>query len=209
MSPRIPWRRGALPRALLALLLASGLAGCATTRIVDTWQAEGLQASDLDFERVVAIAALTETSRQRIAEDALASEIERTRVVPAYTLLTREDRADVDRLRRVLEANGIDGAITLHLVGVEEEETYVPGTTRVYPMGYYGYYGTVGSVVYDPGYIRTDTYVVVETSLYDVEQGKLLWTGISRTLNPKDIDSLIEGIAEAARDELREEGLLE
>jgi len=206
---RIPARRSVPTARLLALLLGLALAqGCATTTLVETWQAPGLEPADLSFDHVVAIAVMPDETRQRIVEDALAAAATHTKVTPAYTILEPEDRADPKRLRAVLERNGIDGAVTVTLVDTEKQQTYVPGTTRVYPGGYYGYYRAVGAVVYEPGYTHTDTIVVVETSLYDVAAGKLLWSGISRTMNPESVDSLIQDIVEAARDELRDQGLL-
>jgi hypothetical protein len=193
--------------AMLSLLCALAVAGCATTHIVEHWTAPGLTAAELEFQHIVAIAAVREPSRQRIVEDALAAAATRPRVTPAYTILTREDRADVDRLRTVLERHGIDGAITVRLVDVEETETYVAPAHR-HAGGYYGYYGAVGRRVYQPGYVVTDTHVLVESSLYDVTGGRLLWTGISRTFNPASVDSLIGEIATATRNELRREGLL-
>ena len=190
---------------LLALLLAGG---CATTKIVESWTAPGLKAEDLHFKHVLAIAVMPDATRQRIVEDALAAAATRTEVTPAYTLLSPEDRTNVDRVREVLLKNGIDGVVTVTLVDAKQQQTYVPGSPQVYPGGFYGYYGRMGGVAYDPGYIRTDTIVMVETSLYDVAQSKLLWSGVSKTLNPQNVDSLIKEIVEAARDELRKKGLL-
>jgi hypothetical protein len=164
-------------------------------------------AAELEFQHVVAIAAVREPTRQRVVEDALAAAATRTRVTPGYTILTAEDRADEDRLRTALTRHDIDGAITVRLVDVEQSQTYVPPAHR-YGGGYYGYYGAVGRPVYQPGYVVTDTHVVVESSLYDVGGGRLLWTGISRTFNPTSIDALIGEIATATRNELRNEGLL-
>jgi len=122
--------------------------------------------------------------------------------------VTQADRADVDRLRAALGQHGIDGAITVRLLNIEDKETYVPGNPRVHPGGYYGYYGRVGAVVYEPGYYRSDTYVKVETSLYDVAAGKLLWTGVSETLNPSTVDGVIAEIVETAGKQLTKQGLL-
>ena len=182
--------------ALSVLCVAAVLvAGCGTTRIVESWTAPGLEASDLAFEHVIAIAVLAEESSQRIAEDTIASTATSTKVTPAYTLVSAEDRADVERLRRVLTEHGIDGAITVRLVGVEKVQTYVPGTTRAYPGGYYGYYRRSGTVVQDPGYVRRDKYVTVETSLHEVASGKLLWSGVSESMNPGSVGGMIEEIA--------------
>jgi hypothetical protein len=197
------------PTSFIALFLGLSLAfGCATTRMVDSWTAPGLKASDLSFQHVVAIAAVPSEGQQRIAEDAIVASATRTRVTAAYTLVSQEDRANAERLRAALEQHGIDGAITVRLIGVEERETYVPGTTSMYGGGYYGYYGRVGAVVYDPGYYRSDTYVKVETSLYDVAESKLLWTGVSETLNPSAVGDLIEDIVKAAGKKLVDQGLL-
>ncbi len=198
---RTPW-------SLLALVALCLFVGCSTTKIVDSWTAPGLVASDLSFEHVVAIAALPDELRQRIVEDAIAGSTTRTKVTPAYTLLSQADRADVKRLRAVLERHGIDGAITLSLVRVEDKTRYVPGMTRTVPGGYYGYYGGMGTVVQEPGHYRTDTHVIVETSLYDLAEGKLLWAVVSSTLNPDSADEVIEGIAKAANEDLRNRGLI-
>ena len=44
--------------------------------------------------------------------------------------------------------------------------------------------------------------------LYDVAEGKLLWAGVSETLNPDGVDEVIQGIVEAAGKELAEQGLI-
>ena len=191
--------------ALTALTL---LVGCASTHLVDTWSAPDLTPSDLQFKNVVAIALVADGTQQRIIEEALAENATRTKVTPAYALLTDADRANTDRMRKKLEGYGIDGVIAVRLVSLEDKETYVPGTTTSYGSGYYGYYDRFGTVIYEPGYYRTDTYVKVETSLYDVAGGKLLWAGVSETLNPSSVNGLIKDIVEAARKRLREQELL-
>ncbi len=195
-----------IPEPLLTLVCLSLLVGCSTTKIVDSWTAPGLVASDLAFKHVIAIAALPDELRQRIVEDAIAGSATRTKVTPAYTLLSQADRADVKRLRAVLERHGIDGAITLSLVRVEDKTKYVPGMTHTVPGGYYGYWGR--TVVQEPGHYRTDTHVIVETSLYDVAGGQLLWAVVSSTVNPESADEVIDGIAKAANEDLEKRGLI-
>lgn len=194
--------------ALTVLTVLTLLVGCSSTHLVDTWSAPGVTPSDLHFKNVVAIALVPDATRQRIIEEALAENATSTKVTPAYALLTEADRANTDRMRKKLEAYGIDGAIAVRLVSLEDKETYVPGTTTSYGGGYYGYYDRFGTVIYEPGYYRTDTHVKVETSLYDVAGGKLLWAGVSETLNPSSLNELIKEIVEAARKRLQKQGLL-
>ena len=53
-----------------------------------------------------------------------------------------------------------------------------------YYGSFYGYWGYGWGAVYDPGYLRTDTVVMVETLIYSVTQDKLVWAGHSKTTNP-------------------------
>jgi len=198
----------ARPLRIGIVLLALSLGCAASTRIVESWAAPGLAPADLAFDHVVAIAVMRDEARRRAAEDAVAGVASRTRVTPGYALLGAGERADAERVAATLERQGIDGAITMRLIEVDREQTWVPGRRYVYPGGYYGYYGHVRSFAYEPGYVRTDTYVRVETTLYDVERRKLLWAGVSETWNPGDIDDVVEGIVQAARRELAEQGLL-
>jgi hypothetical protein len=73
--------------------------------------------------------------------------------------------------------------------------------------GFWGYYGRA-AVVYDPGSVRTDTIVRLQISIYSLTEDKLLWSGVNRTLNPREIDKLVGAIADAARADLQKRGLL-
>ena len=187
----------------LALLL---LLGCASTRVVDSWIAPGVTPSSLSFRHVVAIAVVRDEATQNIAEEALAQNVKKTKVTPAYVLVTQSDRSDVERLRAKLTKAGVDGAVTVRLVDIQDRETYIPGATHRVHGGYYGYYG---AIVQEPGHYRSDTYVKIETSLYDVAAGKLLWSSISESLNPSNVRGAIKEVVNAARSDLTKRGLLQ
>lgn len=191
----------------LALVLSYSIAlSCSSTRIEEQWTAPGLEPADLQFEHVVAVAVVPSETQQRVAEDALVARTSRVKVTPAYQLLSPADRGSVERARAVLTGLGIDGAIVVQLIGVDREQTYVPGT--MVPGGFYGLYGSSWAGVYRPGYVIDDTLVRIETSLYDVAEGRLLWTAVSETMNPSTVDGLIEEVVVAARQELAEQGLI-
>jgi len=197
-----------LPLVTLALLLgglASTLAGCASTRLVDRWTAPGLTPADLRFQHVVAIAVLEDPTSQRVAEDALAQASKHTRITPAYAILSPGERADPERLRVTLTRAGVDGVLTVRLVDVQEKQSWVPGSRYVAGGGYWGYYG---HVLYEPGHYRTDTLVRIETTLHDAASGTLLWSGISETMNPPSVRQTIAEVAKAVRADLAEQGLL-
>jgi hypothetical protein len=115
-------------------------------------------------------------------------------VVPAYHVIPSSALGDVAGMQATVEAAGFDGAVVLQLVSDEERVRYHSGSYQVW----WGY--AVGP--YDPGYTTHSRIVRVETRLYSVAKKKLLWAGVTRTLNPHDVVDLVDEIARAVGAEL-------
>jgi hypothetical protein len=106
----------------------------------------------------------------------------------------------------------------MRVVNKEQQLTYVPGSAWYGdpindPYYWYGgrYYGPAGlgrpwPHYRDPGYFAVDTVVSVETLLYTVPDSKLLFAGMSKTMNPSRIDSFVKDLADETLDKLRELG---
>jgi protein-S-isoprenylcysteine O-methyltransferase Ste14 len=194
-----------LPRLGALLLLA--LAACASTRIETQWKDPALAPADLAFQRVIVVAQVEDETTRRVAEDELvrvlsASQRAQARgmqIRPSYERIDGVELEDVAALRRKVEGAGFDGAVVLRLVSDHERIQYVPGHYEVL-------WGR--AVRYDPGYTTVDRIVRVETSIYSIAQGRLLWSGVSRTMNPGDLGELIGNVARAVGAELEKQGLL-
>jgi hypothetical protein len=199
------------PALLVVALL--GLTGCATTAFNSTWRAPDAQPVRLDGKKVAAVFMSRNPTRRHLAEDALAAEItQRGGIgIPSYTLLGDDNPVDPDSVRRRLADSGIDGVITMRVVGREQQSTYVHPPHWA-PDPYYGtwsgYWGHGWREVYEPGYLQTDTLVSVETLVYSFVQDKLLWAGMSETINPTRADELARELAGKVAKELQKEGLL-
>lgn len=204
-------KRTLLGVASLALLLA----GCATTTFTSIWKAP--DAKPLQFQagdKVVAMVVAESTSMRRAGEANLADELDKRGLkgVPAYTLISDTDIKDEAKAKAAIEASGAVGVIVLRPRGQEKEISSTPPT--YYDSPYYGgfwgggYYGHGWVGVYDPGMIRTDTYVSIETVLYDLRQNKLVWAGQTRTMNPTDVESFVGELADAVSRELRASGMV-
>ena len=189
------------------MLLVLGALGCASggARITDSWLDPSV--TSVGFDKVLVIAVTPNESVRRAAEDAMVRSI-RGSAVQSYTLLSSTQLGDNAALRSAIQQNGIDGAVTMRLVGREQEVTWVPGS---YPTPYYSFYGyhTYSyPMVYDPGYLRTDEIVKIETNVYSIEDDKLIWTGLSESFNPEDVTSLVSDIAAAIADDMRAKGVM-
>lgn len=204
---RVPRWRPRLGSGLASALALLAALGCATTRIETQWKDPAATPADLAFRKVIALAQVEEQSVRRAAEDELArvlaarprAQARGMEVRPAYPLIPDGELRDVAAMRAKVEAAGFDGAVVMRLVSDQERVRYVPG-----------HYETMwGRVVsYDPGYTTVERIVRVETSVYSIAQGKLLWSGVSRTLNPNDLGDLVDDVVEAVGAELEEQGLL-
>lgn len=206
-----------LGAASLALLLA----GCATTSFTSVWKAPDAQ--PLQFkagDKVVAMVVADSAGLRRSGEANLADELDKRGLkgIPAYSLISDADVKDEAKAKAAIEASGAVGVILMRPMGKEQKVTSTP--SMYYGASYYGapYYGGMwgggyygygwGGGVYDPGTIRTDTYVSIETVIYDLRQNKLVWAGQSKTMNPSDVEGFVNELAKAVGGELRKAGLV-
>ena len=200
---------------VLAIVLA-GLAGCASTSFVSTWKEPLDGPMEFRGKRVAAIVIHPDAALRRGAENELAKEISKrgAQGVAAYTLYEGEPPQDEAAARKLLQDAGIDGAVVMHPVGTEQETTYNPGMSMGpwYSGGYYGsfygYWGYGWGAAYSPGYLRTDKIVYVETLVYSVPEGKLLWSGRSKTTNPSDVSKFVRELSAAAASEMKKAGFI-
>jgi hypothetical protein len=193
----------------LVLLVAVGALSCATTQFKSTWRDPAAQPVALQGQKVAAFMISPEESVRRAAEDILARELSARGVqgVPGYQLTGGQPPRDSELLRQKLEQAGVDGTVILRVVDRRQELNYVPGGPSYSTM--YGYWDYGWGMAASPGYLQTNTIVSVETLVYSVRQDKLLWGGVSETIDPHNLDSFIKDIVKAAGDEIRKAGLVQ
>jgi hypothetical protein len=203
---RPAWTRR-LGARLAILLVLAGLLACASTRVETRWKDPALDDEALAFRKLIVLAQLEEEALRRAAEDEIArvvsasarAQAHGTQVAPAYQWIPTSALGDVAGMQAIVEAAGFDGAVVLQLVSDEERVRYHPGSYQVW----WGY--SVGP--YDPGYTTRTRIVRVETRLYSVAEKKLLWAGVTRTMNPQDVVELVDEIARAVGNELEAQGV--
>jgi hypothetical protein len=184
-------------------LVVLAIAGCAQTRYESTWKDPAASPVTLSGQRVAAFVFTGSDTTRRPAEDALAREITArgAQGIAGYTLLPGPEPRDAQAARLMLQQAGIEGAVTMRVVGREKETTYVPPT-------FAGYWGGMWPRAYDPGYTVTDTLVSVETRVYSLAQDRLLWSGKSVTTNPTKMDRFVKELGAKAAEEMKKAGLL-
>jgi hypothetical protein len=183
----------------LALLLGA----CApNTEVIDSWKDPNI--GQQRYQKILGVFISQDASLRRAGEDQLAKRL--PNVVPSHSALPQEATSDRDKAREWINEQGFDGVVIMRPVKVDKETTYVPGTSYVVPAGYgsmYGYWGTGWGYAYDPGYVRQDEVVMVETNVYNVSDAKLVWASRTKTYNPESVRQLVDEIVDQTAREMK------
>ena len=195
---------------LAAIVL--GFLACSSTTFDSTWRNPEARTLQLTGKKVVGIFVNKNMAMRRAAEDALAREITAhgAQGVPGYTVLADDEIRDQARVKAKLESLGFSGAVVMRIAGKETQVNYSPGT--MYASPYYrtwgGYWGYGWGAAYSPGYMTVDKIVKIETLVYSLDQDKLVWAGVSRTVDPTQVDPFITEVAKEAGNQMEKDGLL-
>jgi hypothetical protein len=191
-----------------AVALAVGALGCSTTSFKSTWRDPTAGPITLQGQKVAAFLMTPNETMRRDGEDTLARELAARGVqgIPGYRLSAGKQVQDSEVLRKKLADAGIDGAVIMRVIDRRQEVNYIPGGP-VYGS-FWGYWDYGYAIMANPGYLTTDTVVSVETLVYSLRDDKLLWGGVSETIDPSNLDAFIKEIAKAAGKEMKNAGLL-
>jgi hypothetical protein len=185
-----------------ALAAALTTFGCASTELTGTWTAPGVQGASLG--RVAVIYMTKDPGLRRIAEDAAAAQLGPA-ATPSYQVLGDTDPRDALAVKEKLDALGFQGSLVMRLTNVSEQVSAVSGP---YPT-FVGYYGWAAPTVWGPAYLQTETIVHMVSNLYSLEhEGKLIWSGASKTFDPASAQSAVSGVAKAVGKQLKKEHLI-
>jgi hypothetical protein len=194
---------------LCLALLGGGLAQVASagTKLVRTSREPS--AGPLNFSKVLVLVVAPHASQMQFGEAVLVQMMKRTRGVSAHAVMSEADAQDEQKMRAFMAREGFDGAVTMRFVGSGQEVTEEAGIyVTAYPV-FWDHYSTAWTMVFDPGYVRTERWIQMETLVYSMKDGKLVWSGLTQTKNPKDAKDLVESVARAAAKDLKKQGLIQ
>jgi hypothetical protein len=153
--------------------------------MTSTWVDPGARGAELT--KIAVVSLTPDPGIRRMAEDSTAAHITGALAVPSYHFVADDQLRDLEAVKAALRAQGFQGALIMRVAGVTEEVRSIPGPYFVGPGPYFTldtYYPWATSAVFAPGYLQTDTIVHVVSNLYSLGDGKLIWSGVSRSFDP-------------------------
>jgi hypothetical protein len=197
------------------LLLGAMLSACASTKFISTWKSPSAAPVEVKGAKVAAVVMTRDDGSRRKAEDLLAREISArgAQGVPMYTILPQATLDDEPAARAALDAAQVEGLIVMRPVGVKTDTVEpLPYTGTVYDGYWGGYYAYGWASPWGMGTTSSDAYsyttLSVETLVYSLKQNKLLWAGVSETINPSNLEKLMEELGVEINKELNDRGLV-
>lgn len=198
--------------AVLAALAAMALAGCATTTTTAVWRDPELGAYRLSTVLVMGVS--EDAIGRRLYEDALSAELRRHGVAAtaSYVLLPESGKLTREEIDAAIAHRGFHEVLVTDVIGTQRETVHVPPHYDYYHLpiydNYYRYYAFAWDRVYDPGYTRTFTTVSLETSLYLAPSGRVAWGMRTRSVDPDDVERLVDELVRETVANLTASGLV-
>jgi len=188
------------------------LISCSSSnKISNSWKNPEATQESAKFQTVAVFAMVKNPDMRMDVEEALAVQMPNTIAVPSYKMITKEELADINAVKKKLSERGMEGALVLSVRNVDQKTSYY--SSGMYPSAYYsfgGYYNYAWNYMYDPyGYSSTNVYVDLEILIYSLKDDKLVWYGESTSVNPESIQQTISELAVSVKNQLVEDGLLD
>lgn len=198
--------------------IAALLIGCVpTTVITASWKTSA--ATEKKYKRIL-VAALTSNA---IAKETVENEVA-TALSSSATVLKsivefppEISNSDTDKVLIMNKVKGknIDAILTVSLINKETESRYIPGRSPYDPLngfGYYdsfwGYYSYWYPYTFNQGYYIQEKVYFIETNIYDVPTGKLIWSAQSKTYDPLNLKTFAKEFASVISTKLKKDGIL-
>ena len=203
---------------LLTLLPPLILSACANTKFTRQWIDEDFEGPPYDDVLVLAVA--DKMGNRQDTEDYVSKKLDEAGVnaMQSYDILPKTEAIDADAVGKAIDGLQLDAAIVMYATGITEEEYYIParrfGVYAGYGYGhahygsFYDYYPHALTYVFIPGYDNTHHVITLETSLFDLNTGKMIWSGQSNTFAPESVDDVIHNITVLTINELKKKKII-
>ncbi len=185
-----------------------------TTEIIGEWSEDEYKTGSIDKLLVLGIVDQKKPLLKRKFEDGLVDAFNGSGIdaVASMDYMPYDEIIDSTTFEKYFSDLKLDAVLVSRLVGVDKERKVKAGYAYVIPYNsYYGFYGHYYAAVQyanSSSYLSKNVVVVLETNLYETKDKKLIWSGISETIDPDKASDVIKSLGAVLADKLSSEGFL-
>ena len=194
---------GSLRMVAAAALPAVLLTSCLTARpteVTTLWREP--TTSTVRFAKTLAIFTGDDAALRREIENRVAARI--PGAVASHRVIPIEQLTDTQAVRRIVERDGHDGVVIMRLIKVEQRGGDTAQAPASPTESLWQYLRRTPRAAFTPG---REVAITMESSVYSVKDGKLVWVSRSTSFNPLSTGDLVGMIVDASIDEARKQRL--
>ncbi|RKY91767.1 MAG: hypothetical protein DRQ01_07225 [Ignavibacteriae bacterium] len=200
-----------IPAFLFLIIICEGC-GAAKTEIIGEWQEESYKKGEIDKVLVLGIVDIKKPLLRRKFEDGIKEVFQKNGIeaIASMDEMPYDEVVSEGSFDKYFKDLNIDAVIVSRLVGIEETKDFKAGYLYTIPFnsyyGFYGYYYAGIQYANSTGYLSKNMVVVLETNIYETNERKLIWSGISETVDPDKASDVIRSFGNALVSKLYREG---
>ncbi|MEP5611483.1 MAG: hypothetical protein ABJP45_04505 [Cyclobacteriaceae bacterium] len=201
-------------RILVRVSLVLLLSGCVPEGVMRTWSSS--EEYNHRFENLMVIGLVNNVNLRNDVENevvtaARKAKLQATNGMSMFPPELGKPFEDIERVKSRLREKGFDGILTATLIDfkapryVKPEATYQP---LVYYDRFSNYYYRTYDLVYKPGYFADHTKYFIETNFYELDGGKLVWSGRSQVIESYQLEGFLPTYSKGLFRELSQQGVI-
>jgi hypothetical protein len=185
-----------------------------TTEIIGEWSEDEYKTGSIDKLLILGIVDQKKPLLKRRFEDGLVEAFKRAGIdaIASIDYMPYDEIVDSTSFEKYFKDLELDAVLVSRLVGIDKERKVEAGYAYVTPYnsyhGFYGHYYAAVQYANSSSYLSKNVVVVIETNLYETKDKKLIWSGISETVDPNKASDVIKSLGTALVDKLSSEGFL-
>lgn len=197
---------------IIILTFALFRCGGTTTGIIGEWQSENFKKGTISSVLVLGIFSKDKPLLRRNFEDGISQAFKSDGInaTPSMDHMPYDVTIDSTTFEKYFKDLQVDAVVVSRLISVDQKRDYQSGYMYTIPFnyyyGFYGFYYAGIATANTSGYLSQDVVVVLETNIYETTDKKLIWSGISETLEPDKASDVIYSFGETLVAKLKKEG---
>lgn len=197
-----------------AFLFAILLNACSSTKLISSWTAPDASIQKYNKVLVIGLMGAKDRSLRENVENTIARDLQQHGINAGSALAEYGPKAfeglNEEAALKKIRNKGYDGTFTIALLDKTKEKVYNPGMVSVVPQtfGFWGYYRTVYTRIYEPGYYSVTNKFMLEANFYSLNTEKLIYSAQTKSSDPASPQSLATEFSKKLFEDMVNKGVL-